>query len=119
MTFDGAILFLAQAAPAQPQAAGSPIISIGGMFLIIGVMIFFMYRSNKKEQKRREEMISSVKIGDKVLSIGGLYGIVTNVKEECFVVKIADNVKVELAKGAVSAVTDKDKDKDKGKEEKK
>jgi len=117
MTFDSAFAVLAQvqAEAQQKPSAGLQLIGTVGPILIIVVMFYFMYRSNKKEQKRREEMIGGIKTGDKVLSTGGLYGVVTNVKDDCFVVKIADNVKVEIAKFAVSAVTEKDK----AKEEKK
>ncbi len=109
---DSALTVLAQAA-AQPQAsAGSSLIAVGGPIIIIVVMFYFMYRSNKKEQKRREEMITGIKTGDKILSIGGLYGIVSNVKDDCFVVKIADNVKVEMAKSAVNSVAEKDSKED-------
>lgn len=109
---DSALLLLAQAATQQQASGGSQLIALGGPILIIVVMFYFMYRSNKKEQKRREEMINGVKSGDKVLSLGGIYGIVTNVKDDCFVVKIADNVKVEMAKSAVNSVAEKDSKED-------
>ena len=109
---DSALILLADAAAAPQGAAGSQLIALGGPILIIVVMFYFMYRSNKKEQKRREEMISGIKSGDKVLSIGGIYGIVTNVKDDCIVVKIADNVKVEMAKSAVNSVDAKDSKED-------
>ena len=49
-------------------------------------------------------MIDGVKVGDKVVTIGGIYGEVVTVKEQTFIVKIADNTKVELMKSAVSSV---------------
>jgi preprotein translocase subunit YajC len=105
---DTGLFALADAAAQAQPSAGSQLLALGGPILIIVVMFYFMYRSNKKEQKRREDMITSVKTGDKVLSVGGIYGIVANVKDDCFVVKVADNVKIEMAKSAVSAVVDKD-----------
>ena len=111
---DSILILLAEGAAQAQPSAGSQLLALGGPILIIVVMFYFMYRSNKKEQKRREEMITGIKTGDKVLSVGGIYGIVTNVKDDCFVVKIADNVKVEMAKSAVNSVDAKD-----AKEEKK
>ena len=52
-------------------------------------------------------MLKNLKTGDRVLTNGGIYGIVTNVKEKSILLKIADNVKVEVAKSAVSGVTAK------------
>jgi preprotein translocase subunit YajC len=51
-------------------------------------------------------MISSVKSGARVLFSGGIYGTVTNVKDQTLVVKVADNVKLEIARSAVSQVLD-------------
>ena len=74
------------------------------MIIVMAVLIYFMWRGQKKEQKRRQEMIDGVKVGDKVVTIGGIYGEVVTVKEQTFIVKIADNTKVELMKSAVSSV---------------
>ena len=79
-----------------------------GPIIIIMVMIFLLFRSQQKESKKRQEMISKVKTGDKVVTAGGIHGIVTNVKENTFIVKIADNVKVEVNKTGVSTVIEKD-----------
>ena len=107
---DSMVLSLAEAAASAQQQPGfgAQLFALGGPILIIVVMFYFMFRSQKKEQKRREEMIGSIKSGDKILTVGGIYGIVSNVKDDCLVVKIADSVKVEVAKSAVSAVDAKD-----------
>ena len=107
---NNALVILADAAPAAAPAAQQPsgaaqLFSFVPLILIFVVMFYLMYRSNKKEQKRREEMISSVRTGDKVLTVGGLMGMVANIKDDCFVLKIADNVKVEVAKSAISSVS--------------
>ena len=73
-------------------------------FIIMAVMIYFMFRKQKKEQKQRQEMIESVKAGDKVLTIGGIYGEIVTVKEQSFIVKIADNTRIEIMKSAVSSM---------------
>ena len=93
-------------APAQeePRSAWEGFGSMVPMIIIMAVLIYFMWRSQKKEQKRRQEMIDGVKVGDKVVTIGGIYGEIVTVKEQTFIVKIADNTKVELMKSAVSSV---------------
>ena len=96
----------ANGAPAQeePRSALDGFGSMMPMIIVMAVLIYFMWRGQKKEQKRRQEMIEGVKVGDKVVTIGGIYGEVVTVKEQTFIVKIADNTKVELMKSAVSSV---------------
>ncbi len=85
------------------------VLGTGGidMFVMIGVMILIFYflliRPNQKKEKERKQMIDNLQKGDKVLTSGGIYGVVVNVKseEEIVVLKIADGAKVECAKGAI------------------
>ncbi len=79
-----------------------------GMFVILGVMFYFLLiRPQSKQRKEQENMLNNVKTGDQILTSGGIYGIVTNVKEKTLTVKIADNVKVEIAKSALTSVIKK------------
>ncbi len=73
-------------------------------FLLIGGMFFFMFRSQKKEASKRQEMLEKIKVGDKVLTIGGIYGIVKKVEETSYTVEIADKVKVEVSKTGIATV---------------
>jgi len=77
------------------------------MVLIFGIMYFMMIRPQQRKEKERRAMINSVKTGDRVIFSGGILGNVTNVKETMLVVKVADNVKVEILRAAVSRVLDK------------
>jgi preprotein translocase subunit YajC len=60
----------------------------------------------RKKQKQHEKMIQSLEKGAKVKTIGGMFGTITGVKDDCFVIRIAENVKVEISKEAVSAKID-------------
>ena len=81
------------------------------MFVWLGLMValfyFMLIRPQKRREKERQELLNAVKTGDRVLFGGGILGVVANVKEKTLVVKIADNVKVEVVRGAVSQVLDK------------
>jgi len=79
-----------------------------GPIAIFAVMIFFLFRSQQKEAKRKREMVESVKTGDKIITAGGIHGVVANVKETTFIVKIADNVKIEVSKSGVTSVMEKE-----------
>ena len=83
-------------------------IQMVGMFAILGVMFYFLlFRPQQKQRKEQEELLKNVKTGDKVLLNSGIFGIVSNVKEKSLMVKIADNVKIEVLKTAVGSVVQK------------
>lgn len=92
-----------------PQQGGGPkemLMSLAPFILIFGIMYFLLIRPQQKKQKEHEAMLSRVKAGDRVLTNGGMYGTVTAVTEKTLQVRVADNVVVELARGAVTAVVD-------------
>ncbi|MBO5958501.1 MAG: preprotein translocase subunit YajC, partial [Lentisphaeria bacterium] len=96
------------AAPAADQQQdGGFLAGLGGMLpmiLIIVVMFYLMYRGQKKQQKQRQDMITAIKKGDKIVTVGGIYGTVAEVKEELFVITIGANTNIEIAKSAVGSV---------------
>ncbi len=102
--------FLAQtAAPATPGAPGG----MNGMTMIlfyglfIAAMYFLMIAPQRKKAKEQEKLISSLQTGDEIVTNSGIFGVITNVKDDRFVVRIADNTKIELAKGFVQTVLKK------------
>lgn len=95
------ILFLAQAAPEQPPA----IFQFLPLIIIAVLFYFLLIRPQQKKQKEHQKLISSVKTGDKVVTNAGIHGIVSNVKEATILLKVADNVKIEMDKAAVVSVT--------------
>ncbi len=88
-------------------AAGGLMQMMMPMVLIIGVMYFMMIRPQQRKEKERRQMIENLKSGAKVIFGGGLVGTITNVKETTFVIKLADNVKVEALRASVSSVLEK------------
>jgi preprotein translocase subunit YajC len=92
------------AAPAGQPQGGMGSMMIIGYVLLFAAMYFFMIAPQRKKQKEHEKMLKSLQSGDEVVTTGGLYGTITNVKEDRFVVRIADNTKVEIGKGFVTAV---------------
>lgn len=82
-----------------------------GMFAVLGVMFYFLLiRPQQKQKKQLENLLKNIKSGDRVLMSSGIYGMIANVKEKTYVVKIAENVKVEVLKSAVSSVVQKEAD---------
>lgn len=99
-------LLLAQAAPGPEQP---PLLFQFMPLIIIAVLFYFLLiRPQQKKQKEHEKLVASVKTGDKVVTAGGIHGIVANVKETTFLVKVADNVKIEFDRSAITSVTKAD-----------
>jgi preprotein translocase subunit YajC len=65
---------------------------------------FLLIRPQQKRQKEQQKLLSSLKTGDKVITSSGIHGLIANVKETTFLVKIADNVKIEIEKGSIATV---------------
>ena len=75
-----------------------PIIAIGLVFY------FLVIAPANKQRRKQQEMISSLKKGDRVLTTGGIYGTIQGVEPEAVYLKIAENVKVKVARSAISSV---------------
>jgi preprotein translocase subunit YajC len=81
---------------------------MGQLFLIgtfVLIFYFLLLRPQQKKQKQMQSMLKALKRGDRVLTSGGMYGTVLGIKDDVVVLKIADDVKAEFAKSAVTAVT--------------
>ena len=72
---------------------------------MIVIMYFLMIRPQKKRQQEQQRLISALKTGDRVVTNAGIHGLIANVKETTVMLKIADNVKIEVEKSAVTNVS--------------
>lgn len=73
--------------------------------IIIGIIFYLLiFMPMRKKQKKLDEMISRLKNGDKVITNAGIYGVVAGVKDKTLILKIADQVKVEIAKSAIAGL---------------
>lgn len=72
--------------------------------LIIGVFYFLIIRPQNKKQKETKQMLSAIKKNDRVVTVGGIRGTVTAVKEDTVVLRVDDSVKMEFSKSAVSNI---------------
>lgn len=78
------------------------------MMVIFGLIFYFMMiRPQMRREKERKAMLEQVKSGERVLFSGGIIGTVTNIKDDTVIIKIADNVKIEVARGAIIKVLEK------------
>ncbi len=89
---------LLQAAPAAQGGGWSMWIML---LLIFVVMWFFMIRPQRKQQKELENFRKSLKKGDKVVTIGGIYGTIAEIKENTVLMEVDNNVKIRVSKAAL------------------
>jgi preprotein translocase subunit YajC len=96
-------IFLAQA-PAPAPGAGSGLIGMLPFVFIFIIMYYVMLRPQMRKQKEQAKLVSALKTGDRVVTSSGIHGLISNVKDTTVIVKVADNVKLEMEKTAVTNV---------------
>jgi len=101
------LTLLAQTQTGSPGGATNP----GGGFnlfvpLIFFVIIFYfvLIRPQSQRQKQQQQLVNALKTGDRVVTSSGIHGLIANVKDSTVIVKVADNVKIEMDKSAIATV---------------
>jgi len=88
------------------QAGGT---GIGGSFLIplvlmFGIMYLLVILPQQRQRKKTQQMLSELKNGDKVVTNGGIYGVINGIDGDTIILKIADQVKIRIARAAIAQV---------------
>ena len=78
------------------------------ILLFVAAMYFALIRPQTQAKKKQEETIKSAKTGDKIVTSSGIHGVITNVKDSTVIVKVADNVKLEIEKTHIDKITRSD-----------
>jgi len=100
------MLYLIGGSPNQAQGGPQGIlVSLLPIILMIGIFYFLLIRPQQRKQKEHRQMLDSVRKGDRIVTTGGLLGVVTGVRDDRVTVKIADNVRVHVLKSAISQIT--------------
>ncbi len=86
----------------QPQV--NPLVQFFPWILIFAIFYFLLIRPQQKKAKEHQKMLNNLKRGDKVLTSGGIYGVVAGIKPDIFELEVAEGVKIQLAKSAVSQI---------------
>ena len=91
---------------AEGPASGSPIFQLLPFVLMFVVLWLLILRPQIKKQKAQQKMVDELKKGDKIVTSGGIHGVITNLKDDVINVKVAENVKIDISRAAVSRVKD-------------
>ena len=73
------------------------------LFMVL-VFYFLLYRPQQRARKERDEMLSSLKVGTKIITAGGIYGTITELQDTTLKVQIADRVVIQIARGSVGMI---------------
>ncbi len=76
------------------------------IILMLLIFYFLLYRPQKKAREERDAMLSSLKVGSRVITIGGIYGTIVSLTDEIVRLKVADNVEIEMARGSINGLTE-------------
>jgi preprotein translocase subunit YajC len=94
----------------QQSQTPSGIISFLPLIFILGIFYLIVFLPARRRQKKLQDMIDSLKAGDKVVTQGGIYGTIVGFKDDRIQLRIAENVKVELSRNAVTALQGSEKE---------
>jgi len=95
-------------AAGMPADAGSGLLGLLPMVLILGVFYFMLILPARRRQKKLQEMIHNLKRGDKIITTGGIFGTVMGISDRLVQVRIADQVTIEIAKNGIAALQNPD-----------
>jgi preprotein translocase subunit YajC len=89
------------AAVASPPQGGNPLIGLLPMVAILAIFYFIILRPMKKRQEKVQAFINALKVGDKVVTSGGMYGKITRLGEQVLQLEVAERVRIEVSRSAV------------------
>ncbi|MBE3586679.1 MULTISPECIES: preprotein translocase subunit YajC [Desulfofundulus] len=89
------------------------LISILYIVALFALLYFLLIRPQQQRQKKHMEMIRNLKVNDPIITIGGIYGTIVKIKEDSLVVRVADNVRIEILKNAVAQVRPREEEEEK------
>jgi len=92
------------APPGGEGGGGGGLINLLPIVLLFFILYFFMIRPQNKKQKETQRMLSELKKGDRVVSIGGIHGVIQNVREHSVVLKVDEDCKIEFSRNAIASV---------------
>lgn len=90
----------------ENEAVASMISWLPILFMLV-IFYFLLYRPQKQARQAREKMLSELKVGADILTVGGIYGTITELDEETLKLKIAEGVEIKIARAAINMIVNK------------
>ena len=112
------LIYLSSCAPPGMNGAegegGSPLIAALPFVLIFGLFYLLILRPQRKQSQQKENMMKSIKRGDKVVTAGGIHGRVVNAEDELLTIEISKGVNIQISRANISALLENQETKQKG-----
>jgi len=83
------------------MASGNPLVQLVPFVLVLAIFYFIILLPMKRRQKKVQEFLSALKVGDRIITSGGLYGSITKLTDESVQLQVAQNVRLEVARSAI------------------
>lgn len=90
--------------------SATTLMSWGPIILMVVFFYFLLYRPQKNAQRRRQEMLATLKIGDEIITVAGLYGFIERLDTNTVMLRVAEGVSLRFSRSAVSSVVDEKED---------
>ncbi|MDR0497193.1 MAG: preprotein translocase subunit YajC [Treponema sp.] len=104
-------LHLLMGAPGGGEGApGSSLFSFLPLIAIVAIFYFLILRPQNRKQKETQKMLAALKKGDRVVTIGGIHGVIQSIRDTTVIVKVDDNVKLEFNRAAISTISSQARD---------
>jgi len=90
-----------------PDAAGqpqNPITAFAPLIIIFAIFYFLLIRPQQKRAKEQKEMLDNLKKGDKIITQGGIHGLIEGLTDKVVTIKIAENVKIKVSRSSIVAI---------------
>ena len=88
----------------SPEQTVSPFVQFVPGILIFAIFYFLLIKPQRDKQKEQQKLINELKKNDEVITTGGMHGTIVNVKDTTVMVRVDDNVKIEVDKEAITSV---------------
>ncbi len=87
-----------------PPGGGSPWLQLIPFVLVLGIFYFIILLPMKRKQQKVQEFLTGLKVGDRVITTGGIYGQITRLGEQAVQLQIADKIRIDVARAAIGGL---------------
>ena len=94
----------------EPPSGPAAIMNFLPLIAIVAIFYFLIIRPQNKKQKETQKMLSALKKGDRIVTIGGIHGTIQTVRESTVIVRVDENTKMEFSRSAVSSIVSQGKE---------
>jgi len=96
------VVFIGGCVPVEGEGEASIWTMLIPLVLIVAIFYFLMIRPQRKKQKEHQQLVEELKRGDRVITAGGIYGVIESVSEDSIVIKVESGVTMRVTKGSVT-----------------